>query len=193
MCKTSSGKYSYTVCHLWEDDTFTTHCCNLAYSNFDLKQQHLHTLTPLCVHIRVHRYSFWQLLPGRSFPRWCIRELGLLQWDWSWCFKSILLLLPGPGLGKSMWIVPFYQLKWVIPSLLILCLGIHIFFMCQFNGKICDKVRALSWHTSWQPQWSAKVKKVNQFNFLKVLFSLTFQLAETDIHRYMYRNLNQFG
>lgn len=43
------------------------------------RQTQLFPSTPVCVCIYVHRHSFWKLLPGRSFPRRCVRELGLLQ------------------------------------------------------------------------------------------------------------------
>lgn len=90
-----------------------------------------HTCIPghLYVCVYVNRHSLWKLLPGCPFPRRRIGEFGLLQWDRSWCFEGILLLLPRPGLGKSMWIMPLCQLKWVISSLLRLCVHYSSLFL----------------------------------------------------------------
>lgn len=90
-------------------------CLILAYhiTNYEAKARHTCISEHLCV--CVYRHSLRKLLLGCSFPRRCIRELGLLQWDRSWRFQGILLLLPGSGLGKSMWIMPLCQLKWVNP------------------------------------------------------------------------------
>lgn len=53
-----------------------------------------------CVHVR--RHSLWELLPGRPFPGRCLRELGMLQRDRSWCCQGVLLLFTGQRLGESM-------------------------------------------------------------------------------------------
>lgn len=107
-----------------------------------LKPRQRHACVPEpCVCER--RHSLWKLLPRCSFPRRRIRELGLLQWDRSWCFQSVLLLFPGPGLGKSMWIMPLCQLKWVSPvvSFYTLC---HFAFLFLWKGLL-----KAGWYTSW--------------------------------------------
>lgn len=96
-----------------------------------LKQRqdtHVYLNTCLCV----RRHSLWKLLPGCSFPGRCFGELGLLQWDWSWCFEGILLLFAGPGLGESMWIMPLCQLKWVNQLLFRLCVD----YACLYSPKV---------------------------------------------------------